>query len=273
MKNKLKKFSIFLIILILLLLFIIIIYPVNYDEIVGEKHLNCSVKHPFGTDYLGRDFFIRICYATLNTIMISICAIICSLVIGVFYGTYAGYKGGKVEQIMRAILNILECIPDFLLAIIILIMFNNLFINGSLIGIFITLIIVSWTQMARIIINETKKIMNTEYIQYAKLKKAKYIHILIFHLLPNLKNLIIITIIQKIPSAIFLESFLSFVGIGIQPPYPSLGKMISEGIKFFRIYPSELIIPSVVLILVVLIFNIFGENLMEKENFGEKNEI
>ena len=268
-KSKLKHFSIFIMAIIILLLLIIIIYPFKYDEIVGEKHMGCSIEHPFGTDYLGRDFFIRICFAMLNTIMISICSILCSLGIGVLYGTYAGYKGGKIEQIMRMVLNILECIPDFLLAIIILIIFNNLFINSNLIGIFLTLIIVSWTQMARIIINETKKIMNNEYIQYSKIKNASFMHILKFHLLPNLKDIIIVTVIQKIPSAIFLESFLSFVGIGIQPPYPSLGKMISEGIKVFRIYASELIIPSIVLIMVVLIFNLFGETIIKKENFGE----
>lgn len=268
-KSKLKNFSIFIIAIIIILLLIIIIYPFKYDEIVGEKHMGCSIEHPFGTDYLGRDFFIRICFAMLNTIMISICSIVCSLGIGVLYGTYAGYKGGKIEKIMRMVLNILECIPDFLLAIIILIIFNNLFINSNLIGIFLTLVIVSWTQMARIIINETKKIMNNEYIQYSKIKNANFIHILTFHLLPNLKDIIIVTVIQKIPSAIFLESFLSFVGIGIQPPYPSLGKMISEGIKVFRIYASELIIPSIVLIIVVLIFNLFGETIIKKENFGE----
>lgn len=268
-KSKLKNFSIFIIAIIIILLLIIIIYPFKYDEIVGEKHMGCSIEHPFGTDYLGRDFFIRICFAMLNTIMISICSIVCSLGIGVLYGTYAGYKGGKIEKIMRMVLNILECIPDFLLAIIILIIFNNLFINSNLIGIFLTLVMVSWTQMARIIINETKKIMNNEYIQYSKIKNANFIHILTFHLLPNLKDIIIVTVIQKIPSAIFLESFLSFVGIGIQPPYPSLGKMISEGIKVFRIYASELIIPSIVLIIVVLIFNLFGETIIKKENFGE----
>ena len=272
MKNKVKFFIIAILILILLLVLIINIYPFKYDEIVGDKHMGFSSEHPFGTDYLGRDFFIRICFAMLNTIMISICSILCSLGIGVLYGTYAGYKGGRVEKIMIVILNILECIPDFLLAIMILIIFNNLFINSNLIGIFLTLVIVSWTQMARIIMNETKRIMNNEYIQYAQIKNAKFPHILLFHLLPNLKELIIITVIQKIPSAIFLESFLSFVGIGIQPPYPSLGKMISEGIRVFRTNFSELLIPSLVLIVVVLIFNFFGEILMKKENYGEKYE-
>lgn len=269
-KNKLKNFGMAIFIFILIFLLLIIFYPIKYDDIIAEKHLGCSLKHPLGTDYLGRDFFIRICFAILNTIMISICSIFCSLGIGVLYGTYTGYKGGKIEKLMRMILNIIECIPDFLLAIIILIIFNNLFINSSLIGIFITLVIVSWTQMARIIVNETKKIMNNDYIQYSKIKNANFIHILKFHLLPNLKDVIIVTAIQRIPSAIFLESFLSFVGIGIQPPYPSLGKMISEGIKVFRIYTSELLIPSIVLMIIVFIFNIFGESIIKKDDFGEE---
>ena len=259
-KNKVKKFLISLVIFMLLLLVIIIIHPYKYDEIIGQQHLNCSFQHFFGTDYLGRDFFLRVCLATLITLFISILSIFCSIFIGSIYGIYAGYKGGTTEKIMLMILNILESIPDFLLAIILLIVFNNLFISGSLIGIFLTLILISWTQMARIIINETKKIKELEYIQYAQLKGAKFKHILFFHLIPNLKDIIII------PSYIFLESFLSFIGIGIQTPLPSLGRMISEGIKYFRLYFSELLIPSIVLILIILFFNFFGESMLNKNN-------
>ncbi len=270
-KKKIKKIIIIIFILILILLLAIIISPYKYDKIYTDKHLSFSIKHLFGTDYLGRDYFIRICYGVLNTILISVCSIFCSLIIGVLYGTYSGYKGKKVESIMFLIVYILECIPDFLLAIILLIIFNNLFINGGLLGIFLTLIITSWTSMARIINNETKKIMNTEYIEYAITKKAKFKHILTFHLLPNLKEIMIITAIQKIPSSIFIESFLSFVGIGIQPPYPSLGKMINEGLKSFRSYPRELLIPCISLIVVVMLFNYLAEILLSDKK-GDSNE-
>ena len=118
---------------------------------------------------------------------------------------------------------------------------------------------VSWIYLARIMANETKKIMDTDYVQYAIIKKANFWHIFNFHLLPNLKNMIIIIIIQKIPSFIFIESFLSFVGIGVQPPVPSLGKMISDGVKVFRFYPYELFIPVLAIITIVLIFNVIGE--------------
>lgn len=258
-KKKVKRFSIAILSVVMALILILIFFPYKYDDIVAEKHLSFGLSHLFGTDYLGRDFFVRICFAMLNTLLISICTIVCSIFIGVVYGTYAGYKGGKTEKIMVSILNVLESIPDFLLAIILLIVFNNLFVNSSVLGIFVTLILISWTQMARIVINETKRIMNNEYVQYSIIKEASFFHILKFHLIPNLKNTIIITAIQKIPAAIFLESFLSFVGVGIQPPLPSLGKMISEGIRFFRLYPHELILPSIILGVVVCIFNVFGE--------------
>jgi oligopeptide transport system permease protein len=270
-KKKFKKFIICMIVVFAILFLSIITSPYKYDEICTSSHLGFSLSHPFGTDYLGRDFFVRVCYGIINTLLISVFSIFCSLIIGVLYGTYSGYKGKKVDGIMFFIVYVLECIPDFLIAILLLIVFNNLFISSGLIGIFITLVITSWTQMARIINNETKKIMQTDYVQYSITKKAKYKHILFFHLLPNLKDIMIVTTIQKIPSAIFIESFLSFVGIGIQPPYPSLGKMISEGLKSFRLYPFELLIPCVSLIIVVMIFNLFGESLLVNKD-GDSNE-
>lgn len=144
--------------------------------------------------------------------------------------------------------------------IVFLVLLNNfLSEKSSILGVLMTLIFVSWIYLSRIITNETKKIMDTDYIQYAIIKKANFWHIFKFHLLPNFKNIIIIIIIQKIPSFIFVESFLSFVGIGVQPPLPSLGKMISDGVKVFRFYPHELFVPILAIVSIVFIFNIIGE--------------
>jgi len=255
-----KILFIYLSIIVAMLVLVLYFSPVKYNDIVSEPYLFPSLEHIFGTDYLGRDLFIRICYAVLNTLFIVCCSIFCSLFFGVVYGAYAGYRGGRVEKIMIIFLNILESVPSFLLMIVFLAIFNNfLSENSSILGILMTLTFVSWIYLSRIMVNETKKIMDIDYVQYAIIKKANFWHIFNFHLLPNLKNTIITIIIQKIPSFIFIESFLSFVGIGIQPPIPSLGKMVSDGIKVFRIYPHELFIPIMTIISIVFMFNIIGE--------------
>ncbi len=240
------------------------------------KYSKPSTHHIFGNDSLGRDLFIRIVYATKNAISIALYSILTCVFIATIYGAYAGYASGIAEKIMVMIMNIIGSIPDFLIAIFLMMFFNNIGLknnNGSLFGIFGTLVIVSWIPVARVIKNETKKIMNNDYILYSKLKGAKFFHIFFHHIIPNIKNTIIILVIQRVPSAIFLEAFLSFIGIGLQPPIPSLGKMISEGIKTARLYPHLLIIPSICLILIILIFNIIGEVLIKKLNDEElKNE-
>ena len=258
--SLINKFFIFVLILTIVLVLFLWLSPIKYDDIVSDPHLVPSVKYIFGTDYLGRDIFVRICYAILNTFFIVACSIFCSLFFGVVFGAYAGYRGGRVEKNMIILLNILESIPSFLLMIVILAVLNNyLPEKSSILGVLITLVVISWIYLSRIIINETKKIMDCDYVQYAIIKKASFFHIFKFHLLPNLKNIIIIIIIQKIPSFIFIESFLSFVGIGIQPPSPSLGKMISDGVKIFRAYPHELFTPIISIVIIVFMFNIIGE--------------
>lgn len=255
-----KIFCISVFAIIVMLVLLLCFSSVKYDYIVSEPHLPPSVKYLLGTDYLGRDLFIRICYAILNTLFVVGCSVSSSLFFGLIYGAYAGYKGGMVEKAMIIFLNILESVPSFLLIIFFLVLFNN-FISekSSILGVLATLTFVSWIYMSRIIVNETKKIMGADYIQYAIFKNAHFWHIFTFHLLPNLKNTIITVVIQKIPSFIFIESFLSFVGIGIQPPIPSLGKMISDGVKVFRIYPHELFAPVFAIVFIVFVFNVIGE--------------
>lgn len=256
MKNNNKLKIIIFILVVALIVFVVVTYPYKYNEISQYKHATFSLKHLLGTDYLGRDFLARTFLATFNTLVISIVSIICSIFIGSMYGMIAGYAKESVSKVMYFILNIIESIPEFLLAMLLLVVFNNSYENLGLLGILITLIIVSWTNIARIVMNETKALKESEFVQYAKRNGASTAFIIKNHLLPNLSNIIIVTSLQKIPSCIFLESFLSFIGIGIQPPFPSLGRMISEGLKFFRLYPRELLIPCFILIIIVVFFNI-----------------
>ena len=265
-KDKFVNIIIFFSVVAILIVFFLV-YPYQYNEISEYKHSSFSINHIFGTDYLGRDYFIRIFLATLNTLIISFVSIVCSIFIGSIYGMIAGYSKNIISKIMYLFLNVIESIPEFLLAMLLLVVFNNQSKNLGLLGILITLIIVSWTYIARIILNETKSLKETEFVQYSIHNGASMLFIIKTHLLPNLKDIIIVTTLQKIPSCIFLESFLSFIGIGIQPPYPSLGKMISEGLRFFRLYPRELLIPCFVLIFIVTIFNYL------LKNYKDSNEV
>lgn len=276
--NKKNKESVWIMSIVLLIIFLISVsVPLlsKYDYKMQDaelKYAPISKEHIFGNDYLGRDMFIRICWAIKNTIIISLYSIFVSLCIGLLYGTITGYIGKNGEKIMVAIMNVIESIPEFLLAILLMVVFNNIGEKenfGSLMGIFATITIISWVPIARMIANQTKKILDNDFVTYSKLKGGKYRHILFFHIIPNIKRLIIMIIIQKISTAIFLESFLSFIGIGIQPPMPSLGKMINEGIKTARLYPHLLIIPATCLVVIILLFNGIGEIL--SENNGDRD--
>ena len=263
-KNSILSLSLFFI-MITFCIIVVFYSPYGYSEMCGQAFEPASVKHLLGTDAIGRDMLVRISLATILSIGIAAFSIICGLFIGVQYGCIAGFYKGTINIIMTSILDIIESIPEFLCAMMLMTFFNaTIGNNGGILGILVTLVLTSWTSMARIIKNETAILVNENFVVYALTKKAGYIHILFYHLLPNLKGTIISTLVQKIPYAIFLEAFLSFVGIGIQPPFPSLGKMISEGVTSFRKAPLVLIIPSVFLFTIIFLLNFISINIREK---------
>lgn len=241
----------------------------TYFEMVGTPYEHITSEHWFGTDGLGRDLLVRVCIASRTSIHIACFSIICSMLIGVLYGCFGGYHNRTINMCFTAIIDIIESVPDFLCAMLLMTFFNDVMADakGSILGIFVTLVLTSWTEMARIIKNETMIIVEENYIKYARQQGAKYNYILIKHLIPNLKYTIIVTAVQKIPSAIFLESFLSFIGIGIQPPFPSLGRMITEGVTVFRTEPYVLLIPSIFLFIIVFLFNIIGRSIILEQRY------
>lgn len=262
--RKLCRALVPLVIVYCFCLFVTILSPYSYSEMCGKAFDNFSALHILGTDAIGRDVLVRNCAAALTSIHIAVISVACGLFLGLPYGCLAGYKGGMICGVMTAILDVIEGIPDFLIAMMLM-----TFINGSRIssdfGIFVTLTLLSWTSMARIIKNETQILKNKNFIKYSIFKDASFRHIFRTHLFPNLRGTILSVLLQKIPSAIFLEAFLSFIGIGIQPPKPSLGKLISEGMKSFRKAPALLVVPSIFLLAIVLGFNLLAMHL-EKEN-------
>jgi len=242
-----------------------------YEQNASLKYAKPSEEHILGNDYLGRDMLVRTCRAIKNSILIAVFSIPVSVLLGIIYGAYAGYASASVEKAMTMTMNVLESTSEFLLAILLMVVLTSLeikFFDGGIFGIVITLIVLFWIEIARVVKNETKKIVNNDYVLYSELKNAQFGHIFLFHILPGIRGIAIVMTVQKISSAIFLEAFLSYIGIGIQPPNPSLGIMINEGIKSIRTYPHLLFFPAIALVAVILLFNILGELLKFENKVG-----
>lgn len=254
---------------LVIILICVVLNKYSPNEIIAGRYLPPSTTYLFGTDYLGRDLFARTLAATISAIVVVSIATLSSLGIGTLFGAYSGYHGGTVRRVMNAILNIIDSIPDFLLAIALLLLFSNIPQIGSDLGMVITIIIISWTGVARVVTNETSKAMQRGFIAYARNKGAGWRHILTFHLLPSMKEMLVMIGIQRVPVVVLLSAFLGFIGIGFQPPEANLGKMISDGILVFRNHPNVLLCPTIFLVLITLTFGIYGFLLSDQHHATE----
>ncbi|MEG1548388.1 MAG: ABC transporter permease [Clostridia bacterium] len=236
--------------------------------------------HPIGTDNLGRDNLARLMYGTRISMVIGIVATLIVLVIGAIYGSIAGYAGGVVDNIMMRVVEVIYSVPDIL---IVLLLATSLkpalqdYVNNStsifaglvnklgpnLISIFITFGLLYWVGMARIVRGQVLMLKQQEYVTAARALGASNTRIIKKHLLPNCVGQITVTTCLQIPSAIFLESFMSFLGIGVSAPLTSLGSMASDGLSGIYSYPYRLIVPSILLSLLILSFNLFGDGLRD----------
>lgn len=257
--------------------------PMEYSEAelikkdAGEK----VFPHVFGTDNLGRDIFVRVMYGTRISMTIGVFAALLVLVIGSLYGSISGYFGGRVDAIMMRIAEIIYSVPEVLIVLLLAITlkpaldnFANNNINNfmgklvislgsSIISIFIAFALLYWVSMARIIRGQVMQQKEMEFVLAAKALGASNGRIIRKHLLPNSIGAMISATCLQIPSAIFLESFLSFLGLGVQAPMTSLGSMASDALGGIYTYTYRLIIPSVVLSLMILSFNLFGDGLRD----------
>ena len=242
----------------------------------GEK----VFPHIFGTDDQGRDIMVRVMVGTRVSITVGICAALMVLVIGALYGSISGYCGGVVDTVMQRIVEIIYSIPEMLIILLLsatlkpaLEQFQNsgngifqklvTILGPNLISMFIAFGLLYWVTMSRIIRGQILQLKQQEYVTAARALGAKGGRIIRRHLLPNCIGQIVTTTFLQIPSAIFLESFLSFVGVGVSAPLTSLGSMCSEALSGLNTYPYRLFIPAVILSLMILSLNLFGDGLRD----------
>ena len=219
---------------------------------------NIESGHYFGTDGNGRDLLVRILYGGRLSLSIGIIATLVSVIIGVTYGTIAGYFGGKLDTIMMRIVEILYAMPYLIFVIILMVIFGrNIYL------LFIAIGAVEWLTMARIVRGQTISIKEKEFIEASKSLGQSSFLIIIKHIIPNLAGTIIVYITLMVPSVIILESFLSFLGLGVQEPLTSWGVLISEGSREMETAWWLLIFPGLFMVLTLASLNFIGDGLRD----------
>jgi len=259
-KNKAAVIcAVILIVITLFAIFAPILSQYTYfDTNYKAKLKPPSIEHPFGTDQFGRDQWTRIWYGTRISLLIGLVAALLNLFIGVIYGAVSAMIGGRVDAIMQRIIEILVGVPH----LIIVILFMMILPPG--VGtIVIAMSITGWVNMARLVRAQILKLKNQEFVMAAKLLGTSGWKMIMKHLVPNTVSVIVIQIMFAIPSAIFTEAFLSFIGVGLAAPKASLGVLINDGYKMLRAAPYMLIYPALAIILIMVCFSILGDGLRD----------
>ncbi len=301
LKNKVATVSLIVVLVITLTsIFLPMFWPYSYEQQLGiqpGKPVDASYNnlspfeygtteqariaegekifpHVFGTDSQGRDYFIRVVYGTRISLAVGFFASLIVLVIGLTIGSVAGYFGGKIDLIIMRIIDIIYSLPDTLMVILLASVLRlalehaiegTVFakLGTNMISLFIVFAVLYWVSMARLIRGQILSLREQEYVLAAKATGAKGSWIIRKHLIPNCISVIIISTALQIPNAIFTESYLSFLGLGVNAPMPSLGSLAAEALNGINSYPFRLVFPAIVISLVVLSLNLFGDGLRD----------
>jgi oligopeptide transport system permease protein len=269
-KNHAAMISLYLVIVVCAVaIFAPWIAPYPFDEQNISKVLQSpSSTNWLGTDALGRDMLSRIIYGARMSMAVGIFTAIISLFIGAAYGALSGWVGGKVDALMMRFIDVLYAIPTLVLMILVKVMFDalNLFQHPelkALTSILLALSVVSWVTLARVVRGQVLQVKEMTYVEAATALGAGSFWIIIRHVMPNILGPIIVLLTFQIPSNILFESFLSFIGLGLQPPYSSWGVLANEGWRSLRSYPHLMISPGVALFFAMLAFNFLGDGLRD----------
>ena len=214
--------------------------------------------HLFGTDDLGRDLFVRTMMGVRITLVVAIVASLVSLVIGVAYGAIAGYVGGRVDAVMMRFVDTLYALPFIFFVILLMVAFERNFLL-----IFVAIGAINWLDMARIVRGQTLSLKEREFVAAARLNGVSTRNIIFRHIAPNLIGVVVVYLTLAIPQAILVESFLSYLGLGIQEPGTSLGSLVRNGVDYMEAAPWVLLIPGSLLAIVLLAFNFLGDGLRD----------
>lgn len=229
-----------------------------YDTDYGAVYQKPGADHWFGTDKFGRDQWARIWEGTRVSLLIAVLAATLDLVVGVAYGAISALFGGKVDNVMQRITEILTGIPSLIIIILLMMV-----MKPGIITIMVAMSITGWVSMARLVRAHIMKLKNQEFVLAARTLGTSNARIITKHLIPNTIGIIVINTMFTIPSAIFTEAFLSFIGLGLQSPMASLGVLINDGFASLNTQAYLLLYPSIVIVLIMVTFNILGDGLRD----------
>ncbi|NFL96532.1 ABC transporter permease [Clostridium botulinum] len=254
-ENKLGYISLSIILILILFSTFSFLSPYDPNKIdLSNKLVNPSLKHLFGTDEMGRDYFTRSLYGGRASLMVGFISMIISTALGTIIGTFSGYIGGKIDNIIMRIIDILMCIPTFFLILII-----NAYLKPGIENIIIIIGLFGWMDIARIVRSQTLSLKEREYVLCSKALGAPNKRIVFKHIIPNVIPSVMVASTINIASAILTESSLSFLGLGVRAPNSSWGSMLQNAQGFISSAPYLAIFPGLFILFTVLSFNILGD--------------